>query len=92
MDELKPCPFCDSTEVYQEHNVVRCDNCGCQSPEKEAMGTGVDVYENWNRRPEEKRLIAKLRKMIRLYRVDDQAWNPEEEADRLLEKELGKNT
>lgn len=39
-------------------------------------------------RDENMLLRAALRRNIRTYRVDDQAWNPEAETERLLKKEL----
>ncbi|WP_420797661.1 Lar family restriction alleviation protein [Candidatus Sororendozoicomonas aggregata] len=54
-NDLKPCPFCGSTEVYQEHDYVRCESCSYKGPGKQVSGSGVDVYENWNKVHEEGR-------------------------------------
>lgn len=40
---------------------------------------------------EAEKLRKALRDMIRVYRVDDEAWNPEAETDRLMALTLGHN-
>jgi len=51
---LKPCPFCGSTELQlcrtNEHACwVRCDDCGADAPSTEKREDAIDI---WNTRPD----------------------------------------
>lgn len=59
-EELKPCPFCGSTDI----DIVRCDDgccgalirwfeccsCGCEKPPDKSHPTDNEAIESWNRR------------------------------------------
>ena len=55
-DQLKPCPFCDSAEIYlrndDHHHMyfVQCDECGCRTDYCEYRHEAIN---DWNRRPED---------------------------------------
>ncbi len=45
--ELKPCPFCGSTQVAVVFGAVRCGKCGCTGP----VGiTDDQAADRWNER------------------------------------------
>jgi len=62
MDEVKPCPFCGSsevTEIIQDHEqiAVVCINCGSRGPGAYIPEKGINLdsyienaYKAWNRR------------------------------------------
>ena len=49
MTELKPCPFCGSSDlhIYVMQDGIRCNNCGAKFTDCE------DWMERWNRRASE---------------------------------------
>lgn len=49
MTELKPCPFCGSSDlyIYQLSDGIRCNNCMAKITDCE------DWKDRWNRRVEE---------------------------------------
>ncbi len=52
--ELKPCPFCGSTQVAVVFGAVRCGKCGCTGP---VAMTDAQAVVRWNERlslPEER--------------------------------------
>lgn len=49
-DELSPCPFCGSEQIYQEHTNIQCPDCGCMGPDKHVAGECGDPYVIWNKR------------------------------------------
>lgn len=59
MLEIKPCPFCGSTEIEYEptytgggesHGVMVCLQCGCTVPTSEFGKRVKEPYSEWNRR------------------------------------------
>lgn len=62
MCEVKPCPFCGSTEIEykptycvggESHGVMRCLECGCTVPTSEFGKHVKEPYTEWNRRTSE---------------------------------------
>lgn len=53
MTELKPCPFCGSTDIEVEGCVdyIVCRNCGCFGPDSKPY-TFDAAIERWNTRAE----------------------------------------
>ena len=50
MAELKPCPFCGTSDVILVYGYwVRCLRCGVYGP----AGTRAEAIEAWNRRAED---------------------------------------
>ena len=56
MDELKPCPFCGSTELEVGYNYIECE-CGAMGPDPKASRV-PDV--EWQARPIENTLMAEV--------------------------------
>ena len=65
MPELKPCPFCSSTDVditetgeCQDYYTVLCDSCGAEGPIEAKTGDLKKAEDRarsrWNTRAEEK--------------------------------------
>jgi Lar family restriction alleviation protein len=52
MTELKPCPFCGSTDVEYIDFYVACNRCSAMGPSDES---DIDIIKAWNTRtpPEE---------------------------------------
>ncbi len=68
MQELKPCPFCDSSKAFHNtyeadfgiaHEIV-CDLCGCNVTYYESL---KDCILRWNTRPIEDALRAEIAKL-----------------------------
>ena len=61
MTDLKPCPFCGSSDVHLMtfgiHTDVRCLDCGCRTKTYLVSNWGTDgeqkAIEIWNRRVKE---------------------------------------
>ncbi len=52
--ELKPCPFCGSTDLTSEQSYVVCINCGALGPDIDDLPKGPNSpFEAWNRRIKE---------------------------------------
>lgn len=59
MKEVKPCPFCGGEATIVDHwpndptgYIVRCMECGAQTPHFET-NTAEEAVKFWNRRPGE---------------------------------------
>lgn len=59
MADIKPCPFCGSTEIKYEptytggeesHGVMVCLQCGCTVPTSEFGRRVKEPYSKWNSR------------------------------------------
>jgi hypothetical protein len=53
--DLKPCPFCGSSDLDVFANTVSCDQCGCDGPRQDGPEMYCDrriAIEAWNRRAE----------------------------------------
>lgn len=47
--ELKPCPFCGGSNVYEARDYVICNDCGAQGPDEQSGAIG-DPAERWSMR------------------------------------------
>lgn len=68
-DELKPCPFCGTTNIEQgiddlTNYYIGCADCGCQVGNNDSKG-----LERWNRRAEN----AELRAKVEAQAIDERA-------------------
>lgn len=61
MEELKPCPFCGSSNVTMHelnpNSYARCRGCGAEGGLRDSHDKAADA---WNRRADAKKLVVRL--------------------------------
>lgn len=46
-EELKPCPFCGSTDLHDSHTWIQCNECGAEGGSEDRFTSRIEA---WNRR------------------------------------------
>ena len=85
-EELKPCPFCLDSHVFDTGQWIACEGCGFKNTIGSFMSLTARKADHWNQRPIEDALQAQIEQRDQRIKELEQALYEERQRRRELER------